>query len=154
MKLYEVQAELYKCFDEETGEITDPEKFEKLEGEMNDKIEGLGCMIKNDSLLIQGLKDEKKRITDRIRTLEARQDSTKDFLAGILQGRKFETPKVKMSYRKSYSVDVVDEAKVPEKYTETVETVNIHKAEILKALKDGEVIDGCSLNEKTNLIIK
>lgn len=154
MKLYEIQEELYKCFDEETGEIIEPEKFDDLQGEMDDKIEGLGCMIKDDAFLIKGLKEEKRRITERIASLEARADSTKEFLKGLLNGRKFETPKVRMSYRKSYSVDVVDEEKVPDEYTETVETRNIHKADILKALKTGEQVAGCNLIEKNNLSVR
>ena len=31
MRLFEIKAEFMKCFDEETGEITDIEALEKLE---------------------------------------------------------------------------------------------------------------------------
>lgn len=154
MKMYEIEEALEKCFDSETGEIIDPLQFEALQGERDDKLEAIGCIIKNREVLINGLKDEKRRITERLAVLERENDGTKRFLDGILQGQKFETPKVRMIYRKSTSVDISDEAKVPDEFVTVVEERKCDKLAIRKALQSGKEVRGCELIERNNLTVK
>ena len=47
MNLFEINQEIMSCVDMETGELLDEEKFAALQINMNDKLEGLGCWIKN-----------------------------------------------------------------------------------------------------------
>jgi len=88
----------------------------------------------------------------------------------MLGGERFETSRVLVSYRKSDSVEVIDEAKVPEKYKrveikttldkvpavlrEWIVKTEIAKADAKKELKAKRNIDGLALETKNNIQIK
>ncbi len=154
MKLYEINEALEKCFDMETGEMIDEEQFNALLEEKDKKIEGVACIVKNKAALIAELKAEKARITDRIGVLENQNANTMGFLDSILGGRPFETAKVKCGYRKSTAVDVIDIAKIPEKYVEEVVDLKPDKKEIKAAIKAGEKVPGAVLCERESLSVK
>ena len=154
MKMYEIDEALQECFNEETGEILDEEKFNALEEERDKKIEGIGLMIKERAVLIEGIDAEMKRLRERKETLKNQNESTKDFLDHVLGGKKFETERVRCMYRKSKAVDVIDEGQVPEKYIkETVKTAP-DKTAIKEAIQAGETVPGCELRESNNLSVK
>ena len=154
MKIYEIDEELEKCFDQETGEILDPEMFEQLQDAREHKIEGIGCIIKNRAALIDSMKAEKARLIDRINELEAKNKRTTAFLDYVLAGQKFETAQVRCTYRKSKSVNIEDVCLIPEEYkTEEVE-IKPDKAAIKKAITDGKFVPGASLVENNNLSVR
>ena len=47
MNLYQINEEIEKCIDTETGEILDLEALDKLAMERDTKIENLACWYKN-----------------------------------------------------------------------------------------------------------
>lgn len=154
MKLYEIDEALVECFDPETGEVTDLDAYENLQGERDKKIEGIACIIKNRQALIDALKAEKKRMDDRISTLENQNDNTKAFLDSVLQGHRFETEKAVCSYRKSTRVDITDISKIPDEYLNVKTEIAPMKTAIKQALKDNKDVPGCALIETNNLSIK
>ena len=154
MKLYEIDEALVQCFDPETGEIMDLDSYENLQGERDKKIEGIACIIKNRQALIDALKAEKKRIDDRIATLENQNDNTKAFLDSVLQGHRFETEKAVCSYRKSTRVDITDISKIPDEYLNVKTEIAPMKTAIKQALKEDKEVPGCALIETNNLSIK
>ena len=154
MKLYEIDEALASCFDPETGEILDETAFNELEEARDKKIEGVGLIVKSRAALVDELKEEKKRITDRISVLENQNKGTKEFLARYLDGKKFETARVRYNYRKTTSVQIDDATKVPAEYIRTKITEEPDKVAIKDALKKGESVPGCSLQESNNLTIK
>ena len=154
MKLYEIDEALAQCFDPETGEIVDSDAYEDLQGERDKKIEGIACIIKNRQALIDALKAEKKRMDDRIATLENQNDNTKAFLDSVLDGHRFETEKAVCSYRKSTRVDIVDMSKIPDEYLNVKTEIAPMKTAIKQALKDNKEVPGCALIETNNLSIK
>jgi len=154
MKLYEIDEALEKCFDPETGEIVDEEAFNALLEEKDKKIEGVMCIVKNRAALIAELKAEKKRITDRITSLENRNEGTIGFLDHVLAGHSFETAKGRCSYRKSQAVNILDVAKIPKKYVEEVYDLKPDKAAIKKAINGGEKVPGAELEERNSLSVK
>lgn len=154
MKLYEIDEALVECFDPETGEIVDIDSYENLQGERDKKIEGIACIIKNRQALIDALKAEKKRMDDRIATLETQNDNTKAFLDSVLQGHRFETEKAVCSYRKSTRVDITDISKIPDEYLNVKTEIAPMKTAIKQALKDNKDVPGCALIETNNLSIK
>lgn len=154
MKLYEIDEALVECFDPETGEVTDLDAYENLQGERDKKIEGIACIIKNRQALIDALKAEKKRMDDRIATLENQNDNTKAFLDSVLQGHRFETEKAVCSYRKSTRVDITDISKIPDEYLNVKTEIAPMKTAIKQALKDNKDVPGCALIETNNLSIK
>ena len=154
MKLYEIDEALVECFDPETGEIVDIDSYENLQGERDKKIEGIACIIKNRQALIDALKAEKKRMDDRIATLENQNDNTKAFLDSVLQGHRFETEKAVCSYRKSTRVDITDISKIPDEYLNVKTEIAPMKTAIKQALKEDKDVPGCALIETNNLSIK
>ena len=154
MKLYEIDEALIECFDPETGEIVDLDSYENLQGERDKKIEGIACIIKNRQALIDALKTEKKRMDERIATLENQNDNTKAFLDSVLDGHRFETEKAVCSYRKSTKVDITDMSKIPDEYMNIKTEYAPMKTAIKQALKDNKEVPGCALIETNNLSIK
>ena len=69
MNLYEIENEILKCVDEETGEIFDVEKFEALELARDVKIENICLWIKNLKAEAEALKLE---ISDPMKHLQVR----------------------------------------------------------------------------------
>ena len=55
MKLYEIEAGILECVDQETGEIVDIEKLDELQMELEKKIEGVVLQCKNLAAYITAL---------------------------------------------------------------------------------------------------
>ena len=160
-RIQQLEQALEECVDEETGEIVD-DKYDELAKEFadvtaaeQDKTEGVCLMIKNKELFLDELKAEKKRVNDRIETITNEIERTKQFLDRfVLKGEKFETARVRCSYRKTSSVEVVDESIVPKEYIKEKITTAPDKTAIKSAIKDGKEVRGCNLREEYKLSIK
>lgn len=162
MRLYEINAELEKLIDPETGEIADIELFEHLAMERSTKIENIALWIKNLESDAESLQAEEKKLKARRVSAENNAERLHDFLSGMLSdGEKFETPRVKLSWRKSESVKIL----IPEEdFIEWAKKCNddllsykeptINKVEIKKRLNAGEAITAATLLQSNNLQIK
>ena len=140
--------------DEETGEILNAEELDKLQMERDAKIEGVGLWIKNLEAEAAAVKAEKDNMADRQKRLEKKAESLKRYLAYALQGEKFSTPKIALSWRRSESVVITDEHLLPENCLNVVVTKRPDKKVIKDALKAGKEIMGAELVEKQSLQIK
>lgn len=109
MTLYEIDKEIQALITED-GEIEDIERFDALAMERNKKIENVGCWVKNLTAEVAAMKEEKKRLEDRIKSKDRMVDSLEWWLDKALDGQKFESPRVAISYRKSKAVEIQDEA--------------------------------------------
>lgn len=153
MNLYQIDAALLDCIDMETGEI-DEIRYNKLEMDRDQKIENTALYIKNLTAMAEALKAEKNALAEREKSAKLKAESLKAYLSGYLAGSKFETPKVKVSFRRSESVRIAEGAKLPEEYTRTKLTIEPDKAKLKEAIKAGESIDGVVLVESQNISIK
>lgn len=153
MKLYEIDSAILDCVDEETGEIFDIERFDALSIERDAKIENIALWIKNLRAEAEALKEEKDNFAKRQKAAETKMESLKRYLEGYLEGTPFSTTKVKVSFRKSESVDYDDVYKIPDEFIKIKEP-EVKKAELKKALKDGMKFEGVRLVEKQNIQIK
>lgn len=159
MTLYEIdkkiEAAIMNAVDEETGEITgDFALLDELQLEREQKIENSGLYIKNLAAEIESLKAEEKALYERRKSKEKRAEWLKGYLTYSLDGAKFETPKLALSFRKSVVVDVADVDKLPEEFKRIKTMIDADKTALKEALKGGAVIDGAILVEKQNLQIK
>lgn len=152
--LYDIDTRILNLTDKETGEILDEQAFEALQMERNEKLENIALWVKNLTSEAEALKAEEKAFYERRKSAENKAKSLKRYLDSALNGQKFNTTKVAISYRKSTSVEVLDVEKLPEAYRKTVTTVSADKTAISSALKAGELVDGATLVEKNNLSIK
>lgn len=163
MKLFDIDERLAACVkldesrvvDTESGEIIDLEAIAALEMERDKKIENLGCWYKNLLAEAEALKAQKNAFAEREKVAKAKAESLKGFLGRYLNGKKFETAKVAMSFRKSEAVEF--DAKcigdVPEEFLKFKDP-ELDKVAVKKAIKAGETVPGCELVARQNLQIK
>lgn len=153
MKLYEIDNAIMDCVDMETGEIIDIERLSALQMERDQKIEGIGCWIKDLLSDAKALKEEKDNLAARQKSAENKAASLKAYLSSYLDGEKFKTAKVAISYRKSDSVDISEGAVIPEKYLKYSDPTP-DKIGLKAALKAGEKFPGISIVTSSNIQIK
>lgn len=162
MNLYEINNQLAAIENElefyaieNGGEISEEllEKEAEIIASLDDKEEAVALFIKNKQAFLNALKDEKKAIDARIKSCNSLIERNKKYLSDFLLGETLETSKVKVSFRKSVSVNVTDEALIGDGFKTFVETVKIDKMAIKKALKTGVVL-GAELIENQNISIK
>lgn len=151
--LYEINEQILSCVDMETGEIIDMDKLNELQMVFDDKVEGIALWIKNLLSDADAIKKEKDVLEERKKACENKAKNLKEYLNSVLQGQKFNTPKVSISFRKSESIEIADGANIPEEYLRYPEP-EVKKTDIKKAIKAGETFEGVSLVQKQNIQIK
>lgn len=140
--------------DEETGEILNAQDLDALQLAREEKIEGVGLWIKNLTAEAEAVKKEKDAMADRQRRLEKKAESLKNYLAWALQGEKFSTPRIAMSFRKSEVVNIPDEALLDDRFVNITMVKKPDKKLIKDTLKAGREVPGAELVTKQNLQIK
>ena len=163
MKLYEIDARIEACVkldenrvvDTETGEIIDLEALAALEMERDKKIENLGCWYKNLLADAEALKAQKAAFAEREKAARNKAESLKSFLSRYLDGKKFETTKVAISFRKSEAVEFDSSFihDVPPDFLKFKEP-ELDKTAVKKAIKNGETVPGCELVTRQNVQVK
>ena len=109
MKLYEIDQQIENLIDTETGEILDFAAFEALQMERDKKIENMALWYKNLLSDAEALEKEEKALADRKKACKNKAENLKAYISNLLQGNKFTTPKVAISFRQSQSVEVDDD---------------------------------------------
>ncbi len=160
MKLYDIPCALEEMIDKETGEISDIEAFQALKMERDRKIEFFALMYKNGISMKKALEEEIKALQARAKSEASKAERIKALLAGVLNGERFETPKCKITFRKTpESVSVDGDAEKIIRWMEgnlpqfVKVRKELEKAEIKAALKDGAKIPGVSLKSGTTIQI-
>jgi len=152
--IYEIDQQIMQCIDFETGEIVDAEKLNALQIEKDKKIEGIACWIKNLNAEAQNIKAEEQALAERRKSKESTAERLKQYLSNVLEAMPFESPRVKITFRKSTAVNITDESKLADAFKKTETVVKIDKKAIGDALKLGEIVDGAELVENQNIQIK
>lgn len=152
--IYKIDQQILDCVDFETGEVIDQERLDALEIERSIKIESIACWIKNLTSDINGIKAEEEQLAQRRKAKERKIDSLSEFLKYTLNCTPFESVKCKVSFRRSKSVNIIDETTIPSEYIQTEIVTKIDKKALGAALKGGELIDGAELKENFNIQIK
>lgn len=133
------------------------EKMEQLQLDYAKLIRNLRNEHINRKAEAEAMKAEKQRIARRQSTAEKAADRAARFLAYLTKGEKYEDEVVKISYRKSETVETDEEfcdwaiRNAPGLVKITPEP---RKADIKKLLKGGTLIEHCTLVEKKNIQIK
>ena len=167
-----IEELLEKAIDMETGEITDEQllkQVESLEMEERDKIENLALEYKETDYMISALDEEIKKLKQRQHDFEQKAEKIQTLLGTFLGYNKFETPKVKISFRKSTSVEVVNEEDIPSEFKKEIVSlakkdlpielydliqysdVKVSKNDIKKAINAGQEVKGVYLKENKKL---
>ena len=157
MKLFEIDEAIRNFdleVDEETGEVLNYDELEKLNLARDKKVEGVGLWIKELTAEKEAIKKEREGFAYREKVLGNKIDSLKNYLAYALGGEKFSTPRLVVSYRRSESVNIADEMKVPDEYCHFSVERKPDKAMLKDALKHGKEIEGVSIVEKQSLQVR
>lgn len=157
MNLYEIKQEFEKaieeCVDMETGEIINPTRLDELNMVLTDKRENVALYIKNLSAEAKAIDEEAKNLTNRKKVLNNKVEGLKKYLADNLEGHKFETAKVVVSFRKSEQLEINSIEHIPTEYLISQEP-KIDKVALKKSIKQGAVINGVQIITKQNIQIK
>ena len=160
MKLFEINEAIERCVldgdnvvDTETGEVLDVEALNALHMAFYEKAENIAMFIRNLDAEAAALKEQKNIFAARQKAAENKRDALKEYLAMCLQGKPFKTDRVKVTFRKSEAVKVTDLVSIPDRYFYFAD-VKLAKTEVKEALKAGENVPGCVLEEKQNIQVK
>lgn len=158
--LYDITIENLKIIDllqESGGEIT--EEIEQLmainEDNLNTKVEDYCKVIKMLDTEVKGAKAEIDRITAYKKTTEKIIERMKNRIDSAFQMMAIDELKVgtfKVNYRKSESVNIIDESLIPDDYFQVKKEVS--KEAIKDAIKGGLEVSGAEILEKKNLQIR
>lgn len=133
--------------------------LESIQLSVEEKLEGYAMVIKNIESDVDGLKAEEKRLSERRKRMEREIQRMKDSMAQALEtiepdkkgAKRLKTEKFTFSFRKSTSVQIVDETKIPEEFFKVERTIS--RSELTARLKEHE-IPGAELVEKQSLQIQ
>lgn len=153
MRLYEIDEAILGCIDQETGEIIDPEQLDALQIEREEKLEGVALWIKDLTAEAAALKAEKQAFAERQKAAETKAESLKKWLSKALEGEKFKTTRVAVSFRKTKSVAISDIWELDESFVKYGEPT-ADKAAIKKAIEAGQEVNGAFLVEGTSMTVK
>jgi hypothetical protein len=161
-KLYQINANLELLLDqihsiaeENEGEIPDDyaEKLDKIYLDKKNKVIDIAKYIKTLKAKSEAIKNEMDILHARYKTYNNYADNLKKYLKmNIPTGSKYEDSAVKLSWRKSESVQVLDINVIPDKYLET--KTYAHLLDIKRDIKDGNNIPGVMLMQNNNLVIR
>lgn len=156
MTLYELDKAIadFELEVNEDGEVLNIDELDELNLAREQKIEGISLWVKNLEAEKEAVKHEKDNFADREKRLGKKIDSLKKYLTYALDGQRFSTPKVAVSFRKSESVLIKDAYLIPDEYCEFVVDRKPNKKNIKDALKKGKELMGVELVEKQNISIK
>ena len=157
MTLFEIDkaiAEFEWDIDPETGEVLNPYGLDDLQMAREQKCENIALLIKNKEAEKNAVAEQEKVFADRKKSLGNEIDRLKNYLGYALNGEKFSTPRVAVSFRKSESVLIKNENLIPDDYCEFTTTRKPNKKTIKDALKEGKELMGVELLEKSNIQIK
>ena len=155
--LYEIKLALatYEMeFDPETGEWTNEDELDALNMERDEKIENILLWVKNLKADAKAIKDEEDALKARRKALENKAEHLTDYVAFGLAGEKFSTPRVAVQWRRTESVEILDEAAVPDEFLKVAKTPM--KDNIKKYLKahEGEEVSWATLRHRNSMSIK
>ena len=162
MNLFEINSALANFelqVDEETGELLNADELDALQIAREEKIEGLALWVKELNAEAEAIKAERDNLDERMKQKQRKADSLKRYLQSALAGEKFESPKVKVSYRKSQQIVLAGEfdewakENAPELLTVKT-TYTPSKTAIKEALLDGKKVQYATLIENSNIQIK
>lgn len=162
MTLYEIdkaiQEALEGAVDPESGEIIDEEllaAYDQLRMDRDQKVENIGLYIKNLEADAAAIKAEAKNLTARAKAAENKAEHLRNYMQFCLNGQKFQSPRLSVSFRRSQKVEVDQNRlfEIPDDYLRYKEP-EVDKKRVSEALKAGEDIPGCTLVDSVSMIIK
>lgn len=135
------------------------ETFKALEGEFNQKAISLIHVVQNMNSDVDALEAEIKRLTERKKTINNKQNSMREYLRFNMEANgitKIDCPLFSITLAKGRDMVVIeDAAKIPAELVTITVTEKPDKVAILNLLKAGETVEGARMEKsKSSLRIK
>ena len=121
--------------------------------EWSAKVEGIALGYKNEDAEAKAIKEEIDKLTERMNRHKRKAEGYKNFLAMVLEGKKFETAKALVKPTKSKVCEWDGSFEGLEKYAIPQEP-KFDKASARKDLLAGMEVPHCTLVEKSSVSIK
>ena len=163
MTLYEINNQIEEAINamfveaqQSEGEVSQEttDLIAELQMARDDKLEAIGCVIKNTEAEADAIKNEIARLTKRKKALDNKANGLRFYVANMLNGEKWECPKVSFSFRKSEKVIIDDENKLARRWFKKKITFDIDKDAIKEAIKSGKAVRYARVAEFNNLQVK
>ena len=162
MNIYQIQNEyllLINQIIDNGGEVTPQQELnlQITRDQLQDKGTNYAFVIKKLDAECDIIDAEIKRLSE---LKKVRQNACERLKANInhamqiFEVDKIESPLIKLSFRKSQSVNVADVNSLPSEYKTIKVTEQADKMKIKQALLNGEKIEGCEIVNNNNLQIK
>lgn len=158
MTLYEIDRRIddFLSYAEDI-ELSEDEIKDTLDSLMMDraeKIDNIACYYKNLAAEAEAIKLEEVKLRDRRQAIDSKADRVKAYLDRALAGNRFESARVKVTYRKSEQVVVEDLDKLGKQFLRIKQTIEPDKSLIKEAIKTGAEVEGARLEVKNNISVK
>jgi len=162
MNLYQIENEylqLSEMLIDSEGELT-PELIEALEingNNLKNKAVNYGYVIKQMEGNVDLIDAEIKRLQAMKKSRVNAADTLKETIKTAMlmyDLNTIEIPTMKLSFRKSESIEIINEAQLSEDFTTTKVTTTPNKVAIKEALKNGVEVAGAVMVTNLNLQIK
>ena len=158
MTIYDIDSAIAALVDPETGELGDYEAFQRLQLAREAKIENLALLYKETRATAEAIKAEADRLIQRRRVLEHNMRRMQEYLALVLDGEKFSSPRCTVSYRWSEGTETdpefVDWAREHRPELLMEQQPKIDTQQLKRELKDGLVCDHARLVERQNVQVR
>lgn len=158
MTIYDIDSAIAALVDPETGELGDYEAFQRLQLDREAKIENLALLYKETRATAEAIKAEVDRLTQRRRVLEHNMRRMQEYLALVLDGEKFASPRCAVSYRRSEGTETDPEfigwAREHRPKLLMEQQPKIDTQQLKQELKDGLVCDHARLVERQNVQVR
>lgn len=160
--LYDIDAAILACVDQETGEIFDPEQLDALQMERAQKLEGVALWIKDLKAEAEAVKAEADKLNARKKAIDNKVESLKTWLLYALGGEKLKTPRCNVYQTHNQKVVIDDEKAMidmlmsspfGEKFLRMKEP-EIDKNALKDSLKQGYEYEFAHLEETEGLVIR
>lgn len=167
MKLYELAGDYRELMDKlESGEIPEEllsDTLEGIRGAIEEKADGIACMLKALEADAAAIKAEEDKLSERRKSKERAYDRMRAYLSDMLLHAgvtNVETPRSQIRFRKSEAVIVDHEADFIRWAEENRDDFlnykepSINKTAVKKALLAGEEIAGARIETRQNLQVR
>ena len=132
------------------------EYLDELGGQEAEKIDGFVAFMRKEAARASFMKEEAKRLNASAKAIDNKLERFKTYYMGVMQAHgvsKISGKVYTASVRATPRADVIED-QLPEQWWNVKTTREPAKAEILKALKAGEVIPGASIGHSYSLITR
>ena len=165
LTLYEIADRYLNALDVLTDSDMDPQivadTMESIEGELVVKGQAVTAYILNMEAEVEAIEEAAKKLAHRAKVLRNHRDSLKGYLheqmirTGITEIKALDGTFRARIRNNPRSVEVIDEAFIPEQYTRLIpERREPDKTAIKEAIEAGETVPGVMVRQTTRLEIK